>query len=89
MKLYFVQTMDEWSNITFIGIYDDLKKATRDVIETHKDFKPIHDLELYEYPSTFDMVFDAERYDENTGEFLRVFGYILTPDELASLVDIE
>lgn len=76
-KVYLVNTIDEWNNITLIGFFNDLAEATKEVKETHAELKGIDELELKEYASTFSMVFDTEVYDEDSGEYIRVFGYIL------------
>lgn len=80
-KLYIVQTEDEWNNTTLIGFFTDLKVAEKEIKESYKDFKYIDTLDLKEYPSTFEMQFNTDlEYDEETGEYLRVFGYIISLD---------
>ena len=70
MKVYLVNTIDEWNN------------ATKDIKEAYNDFDGIEDLELVEYASTFGYCFDTELSNDDTGEFIRVFGYILDKNAL-------
>lgn len=90
MKLYFVNTLDTWNNITFIGIFDDLKKAKKIIMDNYEDeYDDMDEFELVEYASTFSMAFDKELYNEESGEYLRIFGYILTPEQLEDMTDID
>ena len=82
MKVYLVNTIDERNNATLIGFYKNLKNATKDIKEAYNDFDGIEDLELVEYASTFGYCFDTELSNDDTGEFIRVFGYILDKNAL-------
>lgn len=79
-RVYFVQTIDMWENVYFHGVYDSLAKASEDVRAEYAYVAGIEDFELVEYASTFSWVFDKELYDEDSGEWIRTFGYIFTID---------
>ena len=82
-RVYLVETVDEWNNHTFVGFFTDLKEATKEVKKIHCDYKGIEELELKEYASTFGWQFNTElEYNEDTGEWLSIFGYILGYDDL-------
>lgn len=87
-KAYLVQTMDIWSNVTLVGVFNDLKLAEDIIIEEHGNDFDMEDFELVEYPSTFGMVFDQELYNEDSGEFLRIFGYIFNTEEDAEVLEL-
>ena len=90
MKVYLVNTIDEWYNVTLIGFYNDLKVAEAEIKRDFAHVKDIEDLELKEYTSTFSRVFDVELYDDESGEFLRIFGYILDLDKVIdNLVELK
>lgn len=80
-ELYFVQTLDLWSNVYLIGLFDDIKKAEAIIKRDNADFPGIEDLELKVVTGSFSRVFDQELYDRDTGEFLRIFGYVLYTEE--------
>ena len=90
-KLYIVETEDEWNNTTLVGMFTDLNEAHVEITEMYKDLKYINTLELKEYASTFNMTFNTElEYDEDTGEYLRIFGYILDLDKVIdNLVELK
>lgn len=77
---YIVFTQDEYNNLYFRGIYNDLKNAIPDI----NDWLDIYNVkikELNEYPSTFGMCFDKE-IEVDESYFVYVRGFILTDEEL-------
>lgn len=60
MKIYQVQVIDIWNNITLIGFFKNLDDAIEPINEmiSADEFKLVPG-DLKEYPSTFSMVFDT------------------------------
>lgn len=74
---YLVQTIDEWSNVVLYGLYHNLVNARKDIVQAYSTLKGIEDLELAVRAGTMGPNFDTECYDEETGEYVRVFGYVI------------
>lgn len=80
MNRYLVIMQDEWNNLYFLGIFDNLNEA----IPSINDWLEIYDVSidsLEEYPSTLGMCFDKEieTKDENV---VMVRGFILDDREI-------
>lgn len=80
-ELYFVQTLDILGNIYFIGLFDDIKDAEFIIKRDNPDFAGIEELNMEVYAGSFSRNFDQEIYDEDSGEFIRIFGYVLYTEE--------
>jgi len=87
MKKYIVIIQDiTWNILTYIGTYDSLKDAESEVLEFIEgivDYDSQYLLleELKEYPSTFNMCFDCDLYNDENDTYFMVRGFIINEKE--------
>lgn len=87
-NVFFVQVIDTYNNVTFMGVYEDLKDAENDIKEGFSDVEGIEELELGVYPSTFGQVFDTEILNDEG--YLRVAGYIFSvPEDYGGVLELD
>ena len=85
-EYYLVETLDEWNNSMLYGLFDNLDTATKEIQDYNSQMKGIEELQLNKYASTFNESFNQELYDEDSGECLKIFGYILTKKQIKGLM---
>lgn len=86
MKLYQVIFQDEWNNLTLLGFYRDLDKATEDINDVLSAYgKSVKCGDVQEYMSTFGTVFDTEIEDDQNCLMIR--GFILDDEDVKRCLD--